>query len=122
MRILLVDDEEELVATLAERLFFRGIEADWSTNVEDAIHRVETQAYDLALLDVKIPRMSGFELKKKLKGIQPDMKFIFVTGHGSENDFDAGLKDAGSGYYLLKPVKIDALIEKIKEALGREIT
>ncbi len=122
IRVLLVDDEEELVATLAERLSLRGIDTDWSTSAGDAIHRAETQAYDLALLDVKIPKMSGLELKKKLQELQPDMKFIFVTGHGSENDFKTGLEEVGAAYYLVKPVKIEVLIEKMNDALGKERT
>ena len=64
MRILLVDDEAELVSTLAERLSFRGIEADWVTSGEEALKKVERQRYDVAVLDVKIPRISGLALKK----------------------------------------------------------
>ena len=67
MRVLLVDDEKELVATLAERLAIRGIDADWVTSSEEALKLAETETYDLAVLDVKIPRISGIELEKKLK-------------------------------------------------------
>lgn len=117
MRILLVDDEEELVTTMAERLSLRGIEADWVTSGEEALLQAEKVAYDLAVLDVKIPRMSGLKLHAKLKEKQPDMKFIFLTGHGSEDDFKAGTVEAGAGYYLIKPVNIEVLIDKMKEAL-----
>lgn len=119
MQILLVDDEEELVSTLAERLSLRGIEADWATSGEDAIRAVEKKTYDLAVLDVKIPRISGIQLKKRLEEKSPAMKFIFMTGHGSEADYEAGQAEAGEGYYLVKPVDIEALIEKMKQALGR---
>lgn len=118
MRILLVDDEEELVTTLAERLSFRDIDADWVTGAEDALKRVELQTYDIALLDVKMPKISGLELKKKLEERCPDMKFIFLTGHGSEDDFQAGTAEAGADYYLVKPVNIDVLIRKMHEALN----
>ena len=99
MKILLVDDEAELVSTLAERLSFRGIDADWATSAEDALSLSETETYDIALLDVKMPRVSGLELKKRLQEKRPDMKFIFLTGHGSEKDF---------------------LVGKMKEILGKE--
>ncbi len=66
MRVLLVDDELELVSTLAERLNLRGIEADWVTSGEAALKQVEVKTYDLALLDIKIPKISGLSLKKKL--------------------------------------------------------
>ena len=117
MRVLLVDDEVELVSTLAERLSIRGIDADWVTNAEDALRSVETQTYDLALLDVKIPKISGLELKKKLQAKCPGMKFIFLTGHGSEDDYKAGTAAAGAAYYLVKPVNIDDLVKRMNDAL-----
>ena len=87
MKVLLVDDEHELVSTLAERLSLRGIEADWAVSGEEALGLAEKNSYDVAVLDVKIPRISGLELKRRLNVTRPDMKFIFMTGHGSEDDF-----------------------------------
>jgi len=120
MRVLLVDDEEELVSTLAERLSLRGIEAHWVTSAEEALQRVKGEHYDVAVLDVRIPRISGLKLKTKLEEIAPGMRFIFLTGHGSEDDFVAGAAEAGAGYYLVKPVNIDALIQKMKEVIEME--
>lgn len=118
MKILLVDDEEELVATLAERLSFRDIEADWVASAEEALKIAACNTYDLAVLDVRLPKMSGIVLQQKLEEKCPDMKYIFLTGHGSEEDFKAGAAEAGHEYYLVKPVNIDILIEKMKEVLG----
>ena len=120
IRVLLVDDEEELVSTLAERLSLRGIEAQWVTSAEEALQRVKDEHYDVAVLDVRIPRISGLKLKTKLEKIAPGMRFIFLTGHGSEDDFVAGAAEAGAGYYLVKPVNIDALIQKMKEVIEME--
>lgn len=120
MRVLLVDDEKELVTTLAERLTLRGIHADWAVSGEEALAKAAENRYDLALLDVRIPRLSGLELKKKLAERQPGMRFIFMTGHGSEADYRAGTAEAGEEYYLVKPVSIDALIEKMNEAVQEE--
>jgi DNA-binding response OmpR family regulator len=117
MRVLLVDDEEELVSTMAERLSFRGIDADWSTCAEDALTRLETCQYDIAVLDVKIPRMSGIELKKQMERKCSHTKFIFLTGHGSESDFRVGSAEAGSEFYLVKPVNIEDLIQKMKQLM-----
>lgn len=119
MRVLLVDDEAELVSTLAERLSFRGFEADWVCSCEQAIEQVAKARYDVAVLDVKIPKMSGLALKKLLQEKDPRLKFIFVTGHGSEEDYKAGSVEAGKQYYLIKPVDLDRLIEKIKEVANR---
>jgi len=120
MKVLLVDDEKELVSTLAERLSIRNIEAEWVTTGEDAIKNVESKAYDVAVLDIKMPRISGIELKKKLEEKNPDLKYIFLTGHGSENDFIAASSETGAEYYLVKPVNIDELIRKMKEILIKE--
>ncbi len=118
MHILLVDDEEELVSTLAERLGFRDIEADWAVSAEAALAKARETSYDLAVLDVKMPGMGGVELKRELAAIQPAMKFIFVTGHGSESEFKAGSAEAGREFYLIKPLRIDTLLDKMREALG----
>ena len=115
MRVLLVDDEAELVSTLAERLSFRGIEADWVTTAEGALEQVEKQCYTVGVLDVKIPRISGLALKKLLEEKCPEMKFIFLTGHGSEEDFMIGSAEAGEAYYLIKPVDLNLLLDRIKE-------
>jgi CheY-like chemotaxis protein len=81
MQVLLVDDEEELVTALAERLSLRGIEALWATSAEEALRVLETRSFDLAVLDVKIPKIDGLQLKKRMQAMRPGMKFIFVTGH-----------------------------------------
>jgi len=120
MRIILVDDEKELVIALAERLEFRGIDAHWADDGDDALKMVAENQYDLAVLDVKLPKISGLELKKKMQEIAPDLKYIFVTGHGSNNDYKTISAEAECEYYLIKPVKIEILVEKIKDALKEQ--
>lgn len=119
MRILLVDDEVEFVVTLAERLSLRGIEAEWTDRAEKALEMSEEQTYDLAVLDVKMPRVSGINLKKRLQEKCPNMKFIFLTGHGSEESYSAGTTEAGADYYLVKPIQIEDLVKKIRAALRK---
>jgi DNA-binding response OmpR family regulator len=117
MKVLLVDDEHELVSTLAERLSFRGIQADWATSGEEAMRLTEKNTYDVAVLDVKIPRISGLELKRRLHARIPAMKFIFMTGHGSEDEFRNCSAETGEGCYLVKPVNIEDLIRKMNELM-----
>lgn len=117
MRVLLVDDEEQLVSTLAERLILRGMEVEWATSGTAAMELVQSRKFNLAVLDVKIPKISGLELKKRLQAMDPDMKFIFMTGHGSEDDFKTGTAEAGKDFYLVKPVKIQDLIEKMNDVM-----
>lgn len=115
IRVLLADDEEELVTALVERLALRGIEADGVSTCEAAVALLREKHYDVAVLDVKLPRMSGFELKKQMIRVAPHMKFIFITGHGSYASFQEGTAEAGRPYYLLKPVDIELLVAKIRE-------
>ncbi len=116
MNVLLVDDEEELVTTLAERLGFRGIHAQWATTAEQALELVQAQDFDIAVLDVKMPRVSGIELMGLLKEQVPDLRFIFLTGHGSEADFRQGY-ESGARFYLMKPLQLEALVEKLQETI-----
>lgn len=116
MKVLLVDDEEELVVTLAERLSLRDIEADWALCGEDALRLAAERPYDLAVLDMKMPKMNGLQLKAELQKLSPAMRFIFLTGHGSEEDFEAVASEAGADNYLIKPVNIQELVAKIHAA------
>lgn len=118
MRVLLVDDEQELVSTLAERLSMRGIQADWVTSAEEALKKIEKKEYDLAVLDMKMPKMDGIELKKKMEIRRPAMKFLFMTGYGSEGTYKAGILEAGDDRYLIKPVNLAILVDKMKEILN----
>jgi DNA-binding response OmpR family regulator len=115
IRVLLVDDEEDLVTTLAERLAMRGIEAQWASSWEAALELLRRHRFDVAVLDIKLPRMSGIEIKRKMESMDPGIKFIFMTGHGSEQDFEKGAAEAGASNYLLKPVDIESLMSKIRE-------
>jgi len=121
MKVLLVDDEIELVSTLAERLSLRGIDVQWATTGADALIKAEHQLFDVAVLDVKMPKISGLALKEKLIKKYPKMKFIFCTGYGSEEDFGVISKQVGEEYYLVKPLDIEILVEKIKTVLDLDV-
>jgi DNA-binding response OmpR family regulator len=111
MRVILVDDEKKFITMLAKRLKFRGFEADIATSGVDAIKMATQKKYDIAVLDIKMPGISGTELKEKLALIQNELKFIFVTGHGGvmQSDCVLGPKDI----YLSKPLDIDILIDSM---------
>ena len=117
MKILLVDDEKELVSTLAERLGYRGIEAHWAAAPDDALAMLSDQRYDIAVLDVQMPQMNGFELKRHMEAKSPELKFIFMTGHGCEESYHIGSSETGEAFYLVKPVEIKSLIETLNLAM-----
>ena len=116
MKVLLVDDERKFATMLAKRLELRGIDIDYVYAGDDAIAKAETQRYDAAILDVKMPGIGGIELERKLKALDPGLKIIFLTGHGSKTDFEAGSAEATC--YLAKPIQIDELITILHEVAG----
>jgi DNA-binding response OmpR family regulator len=113
MKVLLVDDEKKFVMMLAKRLALRGMEVDYVYTGEEALAMLEHTRYDVAILDVKMPGIGGIELERKLSGLDPGMKFIFLTGHGSDSDFEIGSAEAA--YYLTKPLQIEKLVEILRE-------
>ena len=116
MKVLLVDDEKKFATMLAKRLALRGIDIDYVYSGEDAIVKAKSERYDAAILDVKMPGIGGIELERKLKELDPCLKIIFLTGHGSKIDFETGSAEAVC--YLAKPIQIDDLITILREVTG----
>lgn len=115
LRVLLVDDEEELVSTLTERLTLRGIEADGVMTGADALNTIRNGEFDVVVLDVKMPGMDGLKVMKEIKTIRPNTQVILLTGRGSETESEIGIKE-GAFDYLVKPVNIEELIKKMRDA------
>lgn len=115
LRVLIVDDEEELVSVLAERLEFRGISARAVCSGAEAIDCAREQEFDMALIDVKMPSMSGMDTMLQIKEIQPPIKVILMTGHGESTEVEEHLA-RGAYDYVAKPIQIDELIAKITTA------
>lgn len=118
MRILLVDDEEELVSALCERLQMRGYEAEYVLSGADAVQRVRENPYDVAVIDVMMPDMNGLETLLNIKKLRPETQVILLTGRSDEEDSKTGLKH-GAFDYLIKPVNIAKLIELMLKAVER---
>jgi DNA-binding NtrC family response regulator len=119
LRVLIVDDEEELVSALAERLNLRGFQARGVTTGAEALAYLADTPCDVVLLDVKMPGLGGLEVIEKIKEEQPNMAVILLTGHGSTQDAEKGM-ELGAFDYLMKPVKIDALVRVLLSAGSRE--
>jgi DNA-binding NtrC family response regulator len=115
MRVLFVDDEEELVSAVVERLGLRGIDAQGATSGADALRLIEEHPFDVVVLDVKMPGLGGFEVIHRIKREHPDLVVIFLTGHGSEEAAQEGMR-IGAFDYLMKPVNIEALVKILHKA------
>ncbi len=121
LRVLLVDDEEELVFTLAERLKIRGVDAHAVTSGQAALEALEQRAFDVVLLDVKMPGLGGLDVMKRIRATNRRVQIILITGHGSADTGTEGMQ-AGAFDYVLKPINIGDLLLKLQAAgrLARE--
>ena len=117
MKDLLVDDEQKFALMLAKRLELRGIQTDVFFSGEQALDTVEQgNRFDVAILDVKMPGIGGIELRRLLGQLDEQMKFVFLTGHGSGMDYTIGASEAS--FYLPKPLKIDELVKTLDRVTG----
>lgn len=115
-RVLLVDDEEELVSTLAERLGYRGFSAKYTTNGARALEMLSESPFDAVVVDLKLPGMSGEELLRAIRSNYPGLPVLMVTGHGPGEESDHA-KPPGAFDFLMKPVSIDELVSKMTKAI-----
>ncbi len=116
LKILLVDDEEEFVTTLAERLELRGLQARVALNGEAALQIIEADTPEIVILDVLMPGLGGLEVLRWIKAQQPQIPVILLTGRGSTKEGIKGM-ELGAFDYLMKPINIEELIKKIQEAI-----
>jgi len=114
-RVLLVDDEEEFVSALSERLMLRGIEVDSALNGEEALARLVEKEFEVVILDVMMPGLGGLEVLRQIKSTHPNTQVILLTGHGSTREGIEGMR-LGAFDYLIKPVDIEEMLEKMKAA------
>jgi len=118
-RILLVDDEKEFVETLAERLRTRGFHVTEAYNGDEALEILKEYNFDVTILDVQMPGMDGIEALAAIKKLKPLTEVLMLTGHGTIETAIEGMK-IGAFDFLLKPCKMDVLLEKINAAYDRK--
>lgn len=117
-KVLLVDDEKEFVVTLAERLGMRGIHTETVFEGDGALKKLETYEPDVMVLDLMMPGMSGLTVLEKVKKLYPKIEVILLTGIGSTSEGLTGMR-LGAFDYLMKPLQIDELIQKIGSAINK---
>ena len=117
IKILLIDDEEEFASTLAERLELRGYETRTAVCGEDGLNLLASESFDIAVLDLMTPGMSGLDTLRRIKSNIPDMPVVLLTGHGSTKEGMEGMR-LGAFDYLMKPLDIKDLTLKILSAVG----
>ncbi|MGA7278792.1 MAG: response regulator [Desulfocapsaceae bacterium] len=119
-KVLLVDDEEDFVRVLAERLEVRGLEVFTANRGLEAVEMVGRQGFDIVVLDLAMPGMDGLETLKKIKDHDPDIEIVMLSGKGTMRSGVDAIK-SGAEDFLEKPVDLAVLLEKIEEAKERRL-
>ena len=119
-KVLLVDDEEEFVNTLAERMRTRGMTVFTSTSAMEALGKIEEESFDAVVLDLMMPGVDGLQALKIIKEKRPEIQVILLTGHASVKSGVEAIK-LGATEFLEKPADIGILTEKIKRAQAQKM-
>ena len=116
-RVLVVDDDRLVLATLARGLRAEGYVVDTASDGQSALEAAEHNIYDIAILDVRMPDMSGVDLAQRLKQLA-NMPVLFLSAYNDKDIVEAALAEGGLGY-MVKPVEIPQLVPAIEAAWVR---
>ena len=119
IRVLIVDDEDDFRETLVKRLKARHFAAEGASGGDRALALLETQTFDVIVLDVKMPGLDGIETLRRVKQQHPETAVIMLTGHASV-EFGLQGMQLGAFDYMMKPAPIDALVDTIGQAFRKK--
>lgn len=119
-KVLLIDDEQDFLDVMSERMKNRDIDVTTATSAKDALDLATSGGFDAIILDLQMPEMDGLQALEKLKAINPDLQIILLTGHATIEKGVQAMK-LGATDVLEKPADIQVLTEKIKKAHARKI-
>ena len=117
-RILLVEDEVGLALTLEDRLTAEGYAVEVARDGEAGLQRASAEPFDLVLLDVMLPKKSGFDVCRELRAARPRLPVLMLTARGQIEDKVVGLK-LGADDYLVKPFHMSELVARVEALLRR---
>jgi two-component system OmpR family response regulator len=119
MRVLLIEDDRMIGTAMQQALKDAAYAVDWVTDGETAIHAAETESYELALLDLGLPKVDGRKVLRRLRTLGRSLPVIIVTARDGVDDRIDGL-DLGADDYLVKPFEISELLARMRAVLRRE--
>ena len=118
--VLVVDDEQEFLENVSERLVNRGFFVDTALNGEQALEKISERIYDAIVMDLMMPGIDGMETLKRALSKKPDLQIILLTGHASVQVGVEAMRQ-GALDFMEKPADLDLLAEKIKEGKARRM-
>lgn len=117
-RILVVDDEEDIIESLSRSLSRRGYEVETALTGEEALEKVKKGRFDVALLDINLPGINGIQVLEEIKKITAEIEVIMITGYGSIDSATESLKK-GAYDYIQKPLSGDKIVVLIEKAIEK---
>ena len=117
-KILFVEDEEDLTLIVADTLRGQGYDVITAADGIEALEKFKTEAADIVVADVMMPKMDGFTMAKEIRKISPTIPLLFLTAKSTIDDIEEGF-EIGANDYLKKPFELRELIVRIKALLRR---
>lgn len=116
--ILVAEDERDIRELINFTLTFAGHQVTQAANGQEAVTLAQEVRPDLIMMDVRMPRLTGYEACRQMKQIDTikDIPVVFLTAKGQDEEVSAGL-EAGAIAYILKPFAPDALTKRVNELL-----
>ena len=119
-KVLLVDDEEDFLEAMAERMRARDMEVTTASSAKEAFKKMESDTFDAIVLDFQMPEMDGMEALKSIKAKRPESQIILLTGFATVEKGVQAMKE-GAADFLEKPADLEVLSQKIKEAKAEKM-
>jgi DNA-binding NtrC family response regulator len=119
-KVLLVDDEEDFLEAMAERMRARDMEVTTASSAREAFKKMESEIFDAIVLDFQMPEMDGMETLKSIKAKRPESQIILLTGFATVEKGVQAMKE-GAADFLEKPADLEVLSQKIKEAKAEKM-
>jgi len=119
-RILIAEDEPDIRELIAFTLRFAGHEVTTTANGEEALHQATEMIPDIVIMDVRMPKMTGYDACRAMKAdvVLKDIPVVFLSAKGQDSEIQTGL-DVGAEDYLLKPFAPSHLVEHVKTILAK---
>ena len=119
-KVLLVDDEEDFLEAMADRMRARDMDVTTASSAKAALEIMESEAFDAIVLDFQMPEMDGMEALKSIKAKRPESQIILLTGFATVEKGVEAMK-IGAADFLEKPADLEVLSQKIKEAKAEKM-
>jgi DNA-binding NtrC family response regulator len=119
-KVLIVDDEEDFLKIISDRLTARDMNVSTATSAKDALRQIDEESYDAVVLDLMMPEIDGLETLKIMKEKNPDIQVILLTGHATVEKGIEAMK-LGAMDLLEKPADLATIVERIKRAKAEKI-